>query len=68
MDNGLKSVKMSTAIFIVLTIAVLGFFIAGIGKSTTNQATEGLTISKAEAEGVVCAREYTAPYLENEAG
>ena len=52
MDNGLKSVKMSTAIFIVLTIAVLGFFIAGIGKSTTNQATEGLTISKAEAEGL----------------
>ena len=52
MDNGLKSVKMSTAIFIVLTIAVLGFFVVGIGKSTTNQATEGLTISRAEAEGL----------------
>ena len=52
MDNGLKSVKMSTAIFIVLAIAVLGFMVVSLGKNTTNQATEGLTISRAEAEGL----------------
>lgn len=51
-DNGIKSIKLSTATIIVLMVAALGLLITSIGRNTANKATEGLTITRAEAEGL----------------
>ena len=52
MDNGVRSIKLSTVILIMAIVVAITFLVVGAGSGITKKVTSDLIITKEEAEGL----------------